>query len=143
METQAAVLDEMTHLKQQPNTPEQNVTEHLSQEKFNQRSHNYRNKDHSREEQRKRYQEAGKKKKVMYLGNLRENVTESDLVERFGLWTTHYLIDNCSIDMSKLQHNGHAFILEPCHVCNEFVKLHEMTFLLVKLHGMSGPQNYY
>ena len=48
METQTAVLDVMTDLKQQPNTPQQNTTEHLSQynkfNKFNQRSHNCRNK---------------------------------------------------------------------------------------------------
>ena len=55
METQTAVLNVMTDLGQQPNTLEQNVTEHLSQEKFNQRSHNYRNKDQSRGEQHKRY----------------------------------------------------------------------------------------
>ena len=55
METQTAVLNVMTDLGQQPNTLEQNVTEHLSQEKFNQRSRNYRNKDQSRGEQRKRY----------------------------------------------------------------------------------------
>ena len=42
METQTAVLDVMTDLRQQPNTPEQNITEHLSQNKFNKRSHNYR-----------------------------------------------------------------------------------------------------
>ena len=30
METQTAVLDIMTDLRQQPNTPEQNITEHLS-----------------------------------------------------------------------------------------------------------------
>ena len=35
METQTAVLDVMTDLRQQPNTPEQNIKEHLSQEKFN------------------------------------------------------------------------------------------------------------
>ena len=73
----------MTDLRQQPNTPEQNAEEHLSQEKFNQRSHNYREKDHSREEQRKRNQEAGKEKKIMHVGNLHENVTESNLVELF------------------------------------------------------------
>ena len=56
----------MTNLRQQPNTPEQNVKEHLPQEKFNQRPHNYRKKDHSREEKRKRNQEAGKKKKIMW-----------------------------------------------------------------------------
>ena len=34
--------------------------------------------------------------------------------------------------MSKLQqngrHNGHAFILVPCHVCDELVKLHGLEF---------------
>ena len=40
METQTAELDVMTDLRQQPNTLEQNVMEHLLQEKFNQRSHN-------------------------------------------------------------------------------------------------------
>ena len=68
----------------------------------------------------------------MYVGNLHENVTESDLVKLVGLRTTNYLIDNCSIEMSKLQqngrHNGHTFILAPCHVCNELVKLHELEF---------------
>ena len=96
METQSAVLNVMTDLRQQPNTPEQNVTEQLSQKKFNQRSHNYRKKDQSRVKQRKRYQEAGKEKKTMYMRNLHEDVTESDLVERFGKRTANYLIDNCS-----------------------------------------------
>ena len=50
METQPAMLDIMTDLRQQPNTPEQNVKQDLSQETFNQRPHNYREKDHSREE---------------------------------------------------------------------------------------------
>ena len=44
METQTTVLDVMTDLRQQPNTSEQKVKEHLSQEKFNQRPHNYRKK---------------------------------------------------------------------------------------------------
>ena len=40
METQTTVLDVLPGLRQQPNTPEQNITEHLSSDKFNQRSHN-------------------------------------------------------------------------------------------------------
>ena len=75
METQTVVLDVMADLKQQPNTPEQNVREHLSQEKFNQRNRNYRNKDHSREEKRKRHHQIGKEKIIMYVGNLYKNVT--------------------------------------------------------------------
>ena len=62
-------------------------------------------------------------------------MTESELVELFGLRTTNYLIDNCSIEISKLQqngrHNGHAFILAPCDVCNELLKLHGLEF-----HGL-------
>ena len=61
-----------------------------------------------------------------------ENVTESDLMELFGLRTTSYLLDNCSIEMPKLQqdgrHKGHGFILAPCHFCNELVKLHGLEF---------------
>ena len=45
---------------------------------------------------------------------------------------TNYLLDNCSIEISKLQqngrHNGHAFILAPCHICNELLKLHDLEF---------------
>ena len=68
----------------------------------------------------------------MYVRNLHETVTESDLGKLFGLRTTNYLIDNCSIKMSKLQQNGrqncYAFIFTPCHVCDELVNI-----------GMSRP----
>ena len=70
METQAAVLDVMTDLRQQPITLEQNKTEHLSKKKkkkkFNQRSYKCRNKDHPRQKQHKRNQEAGKEKKMYH-----------------------------------------------------------------------------
>ena len=36
METQTAVLDVITDLRQQPNNPEQSIMEHLSQDKFSQ-----------------------------------------------------------------------------------------------------------
>ena len=49
METQTTVLDVISDLRHQPNTPEQNITKHLSEDKFNQRSHNYKNKDQLRE----------------------------------------------------------------------------------------------
>ena len=68
----------------------------------------------------------------MYVGNLHENVTDIDLIKLSGLRTTNYLIDNCSIEMSNLQqngsHNGHAFILATCHVCDELVKLYGLEF---------------
>ena len=57
------VLDVMTDLMEQQNTPEQNIMEHLSQDKLNKRSHNYRNKDYSRQKRHNRNQSVGKKKK--------------------------------------------------------------------------------
>ena len=68
----------------------------------------------------------------MFVGNIHGNVTESDLVELSGLRKTNYLIDICSNEMSNLQqngrHNGHVFILAPCHVCDELLKLHGSEF---------------
>ena len=66
METKTAVLAVMTDLKQKPNTLEQNTAEHLP-----------RNKDHSREEQRKGNQQVGKEGKKIHVGNLHETMTES------------------------------------------------------------------
>ena len=104
MKTETAMRGVMADLKQPPNTSEQNAVEHLSRNNtFNQRSHNYRNKDHLREEQRKRNQKIGKEKKIIYAGNLHEAVTKSDLGELFGPRRTNCLKDDCSIKMSKLQ----------------------------------------
>ena len=68
----------------------------------------------------------------MHVKNIHERVTESDLGELFGLRTTNYLVDNCSIKMSKLQqngrHNGHAFISASCHACDDLVKLNGLEF---------------
>ena len=118
----------MTDLKQ-PNTSEQNITEHLSQNRFNQISHNYRNKDYSRETQKK--SASWKEKENNVCGKLHNSLTESNLGKPFPLRTTNCLIGNCSIEMSKLQqnerHNGHAFILTPRHVC-ELVKLPGLEF---------------
>ena len=136
METQTTVLvlGVMTDFRQQPNTPEHNIKEHVSKtyliNMFN-RSHDYRNKDYSREEQRKRDQQVGRKG-----NNVRGQSScergESDLVKLFGLKTTNYLMDNFFIEMSKLQqnkrHNGHVFISAPCHVYDELVKLHGLEF---------------
>ena len=68
----------------------------------------------------------------MYVENLHETLTESDLGELSDLRATKYLADNCSIEMSKLQQNGrfngHAFVLATCHVCDKLVKLHGLEF---------------
>lgn len=86
MEFQTAVLDVS------PNTPEQKIAEHLSQNsRLYQRSHNQINKDHARNKQRK-----GNEKKIMYVRNLHETVAGSDLGELFGTRKTNYLKDDCS-----------------------------------------------
>ena len=91
-----------------------------------------RNKDHSRGKQRKRNHQAGKEKKIIYVGNLHENVTGSDLGKVFGLRRTNYSKDNCFIKKLKLQQNRrinvYEYILVPCYVCHDFVKLHSLEF---------------
>ena len=62
-------------------------TEHNRTSITKQKSYNYRNKDPSREEQRKRNQQVGKEKKIMYVGNLYETVTENGFGKFFGLRT--------------------------------------------------------
>ena len=61
-------------------------------------------KDHSRKQQRRRNQQVGKEKIIMYVENLHKNMTESDLVELFNLRTTNYLIDNCSFEIEDTVH---------------------------------------
>ena len=71
------------------------------------------------------------------MGNLHENVTESDLAELFGQSATNYLIVNCSIEMFKSQQNGndngHGFILARYDVCNKFVNYMAWNFTAAKL----------
>ena len=51
--------------------------------------------------------------------------------------------------MSKLQqvgrHNGHAFILAPCHVCDELVKLYGLEFhglkIIITEESKTTPRN--
>ena len=59
------------------------------------------------------------------MGNPHESVIESDLVKLFGLRATNYLIDKLE---QNGRHNGHAFILAPCHVSNELVKSDGLEF---------------
>ena len=67
----------------------------------------------------------------MYVGNLHETLTESDLGELSDLRTTNYLVDNCSIEMSKLQWKiqwSCIYFNVCCHVCDKLVKLHGLEF---------------
>ena len=93
----------MTGLRQLPNVPEQNIAKYLSKKPSLIRTLNNRNKDHSREEHHKTNQQVRKEKKIVYVGNLHETVTDSDLGKLFGLRTKSCLIDNSLIEMSKLR----------------------------------------
>ena len=54
------------------------------------------------------------------MGNLSTCVTVDDIHELFGLRSTKYLCDNCSV--------GFAFITAPQHVTKELVKLNGVLF---------------
>ena len=66
------------------------------------------------------------------IGNLNPSTKEIDLVELFGLNTTKYLRETCSVNMPMSgktgQSKGHAFISVPKHVCDELLKLNAVKF---------------
>ena len=65
--------------------------------------------------------------KKLYVGNLNKDITEEDLNQLFGLTTTVYLRQTCSIEMpldkNTGKSKGFAFLNVPQHVYNELVKL--------------------
>ena len=66
------------------------------------------------------------------MGNLNKNITEEDLNQLFGLKTTVYLRQTCSIEMpldkNTGKSKGFAFLNVPQHVYNELVKLNGIEF---------------
>ena len=70
----------------------------------------------------------------LYIGNLNLSIRENDLVELFGLSTTKYLRETCTLNMpmnDKTEHSKmYAFVSAPEYVCDELFKLNE-----VKFHG--------
>ena len=64
------------------------------------------------------------------MGNFSTCVTD-DIHELFGLRSTKYLCDNCSVEMPMRSHDqskGFAFITAPQHVSKELVKLNGVQF---------------
>ena len=43
---------------------------------------------------------------TLYVGNLSEDINESDLFELFGLHSTNYLRDNCDVQISLSENTG-------------------------------------
>ena len=66
-----------------------------------------------------------------YVGNLSEDIIESDLSELFGLRTTNYLHDNSDVQIPLSENTGEkrsfAYVKVPGHVSDdELLKLHEI-----------------
>ena len=69
--------------------------------------------------------------KKLYVGNFSTCVTADDIYELFGLRSTNYLCDNCSVEMPLRSHNQSkrfAFITASHHVTKELVKLNGVQF---------------
>ena len=68
----------------------------------------------------------------LYIGNLNPNIKQIDPVEFFGLNTTKYLRETCSLNMPMNdmigQSKGYAFVSAPKHVCDELLKLNKVKF---------------
>ena len=70
--------------------------------------------------------------KNLYVGNLNKDTTEEDLYQLFGLKTTVYLRQICSIEVPLDKNTGKskrfAFLNVPQHVYNELIKLNGIEF---------------
>ena len=69
---------------------------------------------------------------TLYIGNLRDYTTEDDLYELFGLRSTKYLKQNCSVKMSTNSNTDKkkyfAYGTAPEHVTTELIKLNGIEF---------------
>ena len=68
----------------------------------------------------------------IYIGYLNPSIKEIDLVKLFGLSTTKYLRETCSLNMQMNdntgQSKGYTLVSAPEHVCNQLLKLNKVTF---------------
>ena len=68
----------------------------------------------------------------LYIGNVSTSIKENDLLQRFGLNTTKYLRQMCSLNMPMKSKTGHsalyAFASTLKHVYDELLKLSEVKF---------------
>ena len=66
------------------------------------------------------------------MGNLNKDITEEDLNQLFGLKTTVYFCQTCSIEMPLDENTGKskgfAFLNVPQHIYNELEKLNGIEF---------------
>ena len=64
----------------------------------------------------------------LYIGNYNLGIKENDLVELFGLNTTKYLGETCSLNMPMNDKTGQSKGSAPKHVCDKLLKLNEENF---------------
>ena len=69
---------------------------------------------------------------TLYVGNLSEDINESDLFKLFGLRATNYLRDNSDVQIPLSENTGKkrgfAYVKVPRHVSDELLKLHGIGF---------------
>ena len=69
---------------------------------------------------------------TLYVGNLSEEINESDLLELFGMRTTNYLCDNSDVQIplseNTAKKRGFAYVKVPRHVSDALLKLHGIRF---------------
>ena len=162
LDTQSAVVDSLSHLKDQQNQltslEKQQVTDQSNKVSNKYRKNQYQNHQQDNQHQNHRHNNNHKSKhqthddigqqfqkqhmetnqqekqvcKKLYVGNLNKDITEEDLNQLFGLTTTVYLRQTCSIEMpldkNTGKSKGFAFLNVPQHVYNELVKLNGIEF---------------
>ena len=69
-------------------------------------------------------------KKTLIVKNLAESVILEDITELFGLNSTKYLGENCSIELplnlKETNNKGYAYVTAPNHIADELVKLNDI-----------------
>ena len=160
--TQSAVVESISHSKDQQDQltslEKQKVTDqsnkvsnqylsnqHQNHQQDNQHQNHRHNNNHKSKHQthddvdqqiQKQHIETNQQEKqtckTLYVGNLNKDITEEDLNQLFGLTTTVYLRQTCSIEMpldkNTGKSKGFAFLNVPQHVYNELVKLNGIEF---------------
>ena len=84
---------------------------------------------------------------TLYVGNLSEDINESDLFELFGLHSTNNLRDNCDVQIPLSENTGKkrgfAYIKVPRHLSDALLKLHGLGFKGKMLVREKAKKNSY
>ena len=143
VEMQTAILDSKsntasekqipTPLSVSPNLREKQQRKHQVQHSTQQQIENQQEQPMQQTLHLKRTQKYNMKK--IYVGNLNKDVTINDLNELFGLKTTRYLQEYCSIELPVNEKTGKsrgfAFISCPDHVCNELIGINFLESCII------------